>query len=155
MSISKTVTLARQLILDTARANSTRYSDDMRELICFGIPTRSAVGKREGPGKGREKRTSPIRAPAVAGSLSITASTRAASEAVSAITVTQSRLRHAVTTPVVLTRPTDGFSVTTPLNAAATPLHPSVSVPSENGTTHRDTTAALPEDEPPLICSAE
>ena len=63
-------------------------------------------------------------------------------------------LRHAGTTPRVLTRPGVGFRPTMLLNAAGIRPEPAVSVPSANGTSPRATTSADPELEPPLMRSA-
>src|SRR5687768_12735002 len=76
-----------------------------------------------------------------------------ASATVSAKTETQSSVRHAGTTPVVLSQPRVGFSPTILLNAAGTRPEPAVSVPSEKGTMPRATTTAEPELEPPLMYS--
>jgi hypothetical protein len=64
-------------------------------------------------------------------------------------TETQSRLRHAGTTPRTLTEPRVGFNPTISLNAAGTRPEPAVSVPSANGTVPSATTTADPELEPP------
>src|SRR5450631_529156 len=82
------------------------------------------------------------------------ASTWAASATVSASTETQSMLRHAGTTPAMLTRPGVGLRPTMLLKPAGTRPDPAVSVPSANGTSPRDTTTAEPELEPPLTRSA-
>ena len=63
-------------------------------------------------------------------------------------------LRHAGTTPRVLTRPGVGFRPTMLLNAAGIRPEPAVSVPSANGTSPRATATADPELEPPLMRSA-
>lgn len=52
-------------------------------------------------------------------------------------------------------RPTDDLRPKMLLKAAGTRPEPAVSVPSENGTTPRDTTVALPDDEPPLMWSSD
>ena len=77
-----------------------------------------------------------------------------ASSTVKANTETQSKLRQAGTTPVVLNQPQVGFKPTILFKPAGTRPEPAVSVPKENGTTPRATTTAEPELEPPLIKSA-
>ena len=75
---------------------------------------------------------------------------RARSPTSRAKTDTQSRLRHAGTTPRVLSRPRVGFSPAMPLHTAGTRPDPAVSVPRANGTDPSATTTAEPELDPPL-----
>src|SRR4051812_2198760 len=75
--------------------------------------------------------------------------TSAASCTVSANTDTQSRLRHAGTTPLVLSRPRVGLRPTKLLNDAGIRPEPAVSVPSAKLTKPADTATAEPELEPP------
>src|SRR5689334_5332675 len=79
--------------------------------------------------------------------------TSSASSTVSANTDTQSSVRQAGTTPLVLNQPRVGFRPTMLLNAAGTRPEPAVSVPSEKGTSPRATTTAEPALEPPLMYS--
>ena len=62
---------------------------------------------------------------------------------------TQSSVRQAGTTPLVLIAPRVGFSPTRALKAAGTRPEPAVSVPSENETSPRATATADPELDPP------
>src|SRR5258706_10361971 len=75
--------------------------------------------------------------------------TSAASPTLFAKMETQSRLRHAGTTPFVLIRPRVGLRPTMLLYAAGTRPDPAVSVPSENDTSPAATATAEPELEPP------
>ncbi|BCJ62089.1 hypothetical protein Jiend_55110 [Micromonospora endophytica] len=67
--------------------------------------------------------------------------------------VTQSRERHAGSSPRVETRPRVGLMPTMPLKAAGTRPEPAVSVPRASGTRPAATATALPELLPPLMCS--
>ncbi len=80
--------------------------------------------------------------------------TSSASSTVSANTDTQSWVRHAGTTPAVLSLPLVGLRPTMLLKPAGTRPEPAVSVPSENAASPRATTDAEPELEPPLTYSA-
>src|SRR5258708_647012 len=62
---------------------------------------------------------------------------------------TQSRVRHAGTTPWVLSTPRVGFSPIRLLNIAGTRPEPAVSVPNEKHTSPLATATAEPELEPP------
>ena len=62
---------------------------------------------------------------------------------------TQSSVRQLGTTPRVDTRPTVGFTPTTPLKPAGIRPEPPVSVPSANDTWPAATATAEPELEPP------
>jgi hypothetical protein len=64
-------------------------------------------------------------------------------------TDTQSSVRHAGSTPAVLTRPRVGLRPTRLLNAAGTRPEPAVSVPSAKLTSPAATATADPELEPP------
>ncbi len=64
---------------------------------------------------------------------------------------TQSRLRHAGTTPLAGSNPRVGFSPTRLLNEAGTRPDPAVSVPSANTASPAATATAEPEDDPPEI----
>ena len=75
--------------------------------------------------------------------------TACASSAVAAKIDTQSRVRHAGTTPRALNAPRVGFNPTMLLKPAGTRPEPAVSVPSANGTMPRATTEAEPALEPP------
>ena len=66
----------------------------------------------------------------------------------------ESSVRHAGTTPAVLSRPRVGLSPTISLKAAGTRPDPAVSVPSANATSPSATDTADPELEPPDTCSA-
>ena len=79
----------------------------------------------------------------------ITSSTRPASAAPRARIETQSKERHAGTTPKVLIRPRVGFKPIKLLNAAGTRPEPAVSVPSAKLTNPIATATAEPELEPP------
>jgi hypothetical protein len=58
-------------------------------------------------------------------------------------------VRHAGTTPRVLSSPSDGLTPTMPLNAAGTRPDPAVSVPSAKLTIPAATATAEPELDPP------
>ena len=64
---------------------------------------------------------------------------------------TQSKLRQAGTTPVVLSKPRVGFQPTMLLKAAGTRPEPAVSVPSAKATSPAATATAEPELDPPEI----
>ncbi len=73
-----------------------------------------------------------------------------ASSTFSANTLTQSRVRQAGTTPLVLMAPRVGFKPTILVKDAGTRPEPAVTVPREKGTSPRLTLTAEPELEPPL-----
>src|SRR5690606_34406480 len=77
--------------------------------------------------------------------------TASASSTVSAKIDTQSSVRHAGTTPRVLSQPFVGLSPTILLKPAGTRPEPAVSVPNANAASPRATTLADPELEPPLM----
>ena len=83
------------------------------------------------------------------------ASTLAASWTVRPKIETQSSERHAGSTPAVGDRPGVGLKPTTWLKAAGTRPDPAVSVPKENGTSPVATATADPEEDPPLMWSAD
>src|SRR5262249_11948706 len=78
-----------------------------------------------------------------------------ASSVASANGVTQSRLRHAGTTPAFEIRPGVGLNPTILLSPAGTRPDPAVSVPSASGTRPAATATAEPELDPPgLRCGS-
>src|SRR5476651_2683900 len=78
-----------------------------------------------------------------------TSYTDIASPMVIANTDTQSNVRHAGMTPVLLNAPRVGLMPTMLFKPAGTRPEPAVSVPSANGTRPRATTEAEPELDPP------
>src|SRR5471032_2839771 len=104
---------------------------------------RGAAGicqSRESAGAARESPSS--RSMTAATSYTVTASPM-----VIANTDTQSNVRHAGTTPVLLNAPRVGLIPTMLFKPAGTRPEPAVSVPSANGTRTRDTTDDEPEIE--------
>src|SRR5471030_2983013 len=111
---------------------------------------RGALGmrqSREASGAARERPSS--RSMTAATSYTVTASPM-----VIANTDTQSNVRHAGTTPVLLKAPRVGLMPTMLFKPAGTRPEPAVSVPSANGTRPRATTEAEPELDPPDTNSA-